>query len=308
LSKLDEEKASAGHKLGQLLGDWFEQHFVYPLLQQVGDRLKLYLDSRFRVRAARGEKLIWRDEDGNDVDYDFVMEMDDTEAARGIPVAFFESFWRRGARHSKDKARDDSGKLMPMQEVHPTARFLGIVAGGVFTAPATQLVRSRGIDLFYVPKAKIVSAFQSLGLTVDYPDKAKEEAKVAVLKTFEAGFTENAKLKAAAKLRELIGKPDIDSYVARVRGALGALPQEIRFIARNDSASAVFESILDATAFLQDPRFDFDDPTRSYVYQITYTDGTEFERTVPSLDELKRLHGEIESLAQYVASLSSQGA
>ena len=54
----------------------------------------------------------------------------------------------------RTKARDDSGKLAPMSQVHPTARFLGIIAAGDFTQPARQLVLSRGIDLFYVPKEK----------------------------------------------------------------------------------------------------------------------------------------------------------
>ena len=116
----DKEHASAGHKLGQLVGDWFEQYFVLPLLQKVAAALKVYLDHRFRSRTARGDSLTWKDADGNEVDYDFVMELDGTEEALGIPVAFFECFWRRGSRHSKDKARDDSGKLLPMREVYPT--------------------------------------------------------------------------------------------------------------------------------------------------------------------------------------------
>jgi len=144
--------ASAGHKLGQLVGDWFEEHFVLPLLTDVADGLHLYLDHRFRARPARGEKILWNDEEDNSVDYDFVMELDGSDEAIGVPVAFFECFWRRGSRHSKDKARDDSGKLAPMSFVHPTARFLGIVAAGDFTQPARQLVLSRGIDLFYIPK------------------------------------------------------------------------------------------------------------------------------------------------------------
>ena len=49
----DQELSSAGHKLGQLIGDWYEEHFVLPLLQRVADHLKLYLDHRFRSRKAR---------------------------------------------------------------------------------------------------------------------------------------------------------------------------------------------------------------------------------------------------------------
>ena len=36
-----EQHASAGHKLGQLVGDWFEQYFVLPLLEPIAKRLGL---------------------------------------------------------------------------------------------------------------------------------------------------------------------------------------------------------------------------------------------------------------------------
>ena len=142
--------ASSGHKLGQLIGDWYEEYFVLPLLQRVGRSLDLFVDSRFVNRKAREGQRIWEDSDGNSVDYDYVLELGGSDNKLGIPVAFVECFWRRGARHSKDKARDDSGKLMPMRETFPTARFLGIVSAGDFTKPARELVRSREIDLFYV--------------------------------------------------------------------------------------------------------------------------------------------------------------
>src|SRR3954453_3339381 len=87
----EKELSSAGHKLGQLVGDWLEEHFVLPLLKQVADHLKLYLDSRFRERPGRtSEKITWKDEDDNEVDYDFVMELDGDDNKIGIPVAFFE--------------------------------------------------------------------------------------------------------------------------------------------------------------------------------------------------------------------------
>ena len=194
------EHASAGHKLGQLVGDWFEEFFVLPLLRKVADELKLYLDNRFRKRTAReADKLIWRDLDGNEVDYDFVMELDGADNRIGIPVAFFECFWRRGKRHSKDKARDDTGKLLPMRDVHPTARFLGIVAGGDFTAPARHLVQHRQIDLFYIPKAKIVSAFAKYGLPIDYPDRLPEIDKAKIAGAVQRGLT--------AKKRRSVASP-----------------------------------------------------------------------------------------------------
>lgn len=35
----EKEQSSAGHKLGQLVGDWFQDCFVMPLLQEVAERL-----------------------------------------------------------------------------------------------------------------------------------------------------------------------------------------------------------------------------------------------------------------------------
>lgn len=301
----DQELSSAGHKLGQLVGDWFEEHFVLPLLRKVAEQLKLYLDYRFRQRPARAsEKVIWQDDDNNQVDYDFVMELDGSDGKRGIPVAFFECFWRRGARHSKDKARDDSGKLMPMRLVHPSACFLGIVAGGDFTAPARTLVQSRLIDLFYVPKAKIVAAFEQHGLEIDYPDKLAEERKARLADAFERGLTPATKQQAAATLRKLVGKASIHTYVDRVRAALGALPQELRFIAQRRSKPVIFASIPEAAEFLKKPLFDFSAPHEDFIYEITYSDGTEFERPVKSLDELRTLHRQIERLAEHISALT----
>ncbi|NLF08249.1 MAG: hypothetical protein GX594_09755 [Pirellulaceae bacterium] len=296
------ENASAGHKLGQLVGDWFEEYLVLPLLENVAKGLHLYLDHRFHTRDARGDKILWNDEEGNSVDYDFVMELGGKNHTIGIPVAFFECFWRRGSRHSKDKARDDSGKLAPMSSVYPTARFLGIIAAGDFTQPARQLVISRGIDLFYVPKDKIIAAFSSLGIAMDYPDRATEENKQLLSRQFSRSLTNAAKRKAANKLRQLLGKPAIDTYLDRVRGALGATPQEIRFFGRRESSPRTFETIPEATSFLQKPDFDFQNPTETYLYQITYSNGAEFERQVESLEELRALHEQTDMLANHIAS------
>jgi hypothetical protein len=299
--------ASSGHSLGQKVGNWLEEFFVLPLLTQVAEHLRLYLDNRFRKRPARaGEKITWKDEDDNEVAYDFVMELDGSDNEIGIPVAFFECFWRRGKRHSKDKARDDSGKLMPMRDTYPTARFLGIIAGGDFTGPAGVLVQSRRIDLFCVPKAKIISAFDKHAIKIDYPDTLPEKKKTQVNGAFDRGMTPEVKPKIAETLIGLVGETSVNTYVDRVRAALGALPQELRFIMQRQSKPVVFESIPEATEFLDHPNFDFDSPTENYIYEITYSDGSEFERPVSSLEDLRKLHLDIERLAQHITSLTKK--
>ncbi len=301
----DKELSSAGHKLGQLIGDWYEEYFALPLLKKVASHLKLYLDHRFRKRASReSDRIIWMDDDGNAVNCDFVMEVDGSDSLRGVPVGFFECFWRRGSRHSRDKARDDSGKLMPLRDTYPSARFLGIVAGGDFTSPARALLQSRRIDLLYVPKAKIIAAFESHGLQMDYPDKLVETEKSKLAETFEQGLTAGIKRKAAASLRKMVGETTLNTYVDRVRAALGALPQEIRVRSQKQSNAAIFESVAAATEFLDEPTFDFSAPTENFIYEITYSDGSDFERQVSTLDELRALHHAIERLTEHVTSLT----
>ena len=278
------KNASSGHKLGQLIGDWYEQYFVLPLLQKVGKSLNLFVDSRFINRSAREGKILWDDLDGNFVDYDYVLELGGSDKMLGIPVAFIECFWRRGSRHSKDKARDDSGKLMPMRETYPTARFLGIVSAGDFTKPARELVRSREIDLFYVPKDKIVSAFELCDLIMDYPDKLPEDEKADIVEIFNNKFVANKKKAVQQALINLIGKATIESYVDRVRATLSALPQEIRFVLRHDSMPISFETVADATEFLKSPAFNMSSPIESYLYQVTYSDGSEFEKSASNLE------------------------
>lgn len=295
--------ASSGHKLGQLIGDWFEEYFVYPLLQSVATELNLFVDSRFIERTVRAGKLIWSDVDENKVDYDAVLEMEGSLTKRGIPVAFIECFWRRGSRHSKDKARDDSGKLMPMKDTYPTARFLGIVSAGDFTNPARELVLTRGIDLFYIPKAKIVQSFEQCGLIMDYPDKLPEDQKAALVQEFELNFTDSKKIEVKVKLHQLVGLIAINGYIDRVRSRLAALPQEIRFILRQDSQPICFESVDEASKFFDTPDFQMEFPIESYIYEVTYSDGSEFSKQVESLVDLKVLHSQIQALEKHMSNL-----
>ena len=47
------ENASSGHKLGQLVGDWFQDYFVLPMLKGIADKLGLRTRSavvRYAIR------------------------------------------------------------------------------------------------------------------------------------------------------------------------------------------------------------------------------------------------------------------
>lgn len=301
---LSNSLSSAGHRIGQIVGDWWEKNVIYPMLMNIANKADLFLDNRIVERSFRGSKVQWSDMDGNIVDYDFVLELKASNNLRGIPVAFFESFWRGGARHSKDKARDDTNKLLPMRETYATAKFLAIAACGEFTEPAREYVRSRAVELLFIPKKNIVAAFQIEGLTIEYPDHLSEEKKSALVDQLVNRFNGKLESKVASNLQSIAGETAFASFEKRVMGALSATPQEIRITSVHMSQPEAFSSLEQATNFLDHPTFSLNGGKECFTYEVTYSDGSEFSRTLPSIEAVKKMHDE---LAQLVIHMSRLG-
>lgn len=297
---------SAGHKLGQLVGDWWETKVIFPLLGEVANSLGLFLDNRVVSRRCRTGKVQWSDIDGNYVDYDYVLELGGSTTTKGVPVAFLESFWRRGARHSKDKARDDTNKLLPMRETYPTARFLAIAACGEFTEPAKEYVRTRNVELFFVSKEKIIEAFQSIGAEIDYPDSMPEPQKMELVRAVESQFTEASQIQAATNLRSIAGPSAFTSFKQRIYSALTAAPQEIRIFSLARCGPVVFDSIENAAVFLSDNNQEFPaaGEIRQFEYEVSFSDGSEFSRTLNTLEEVREVNSQLLLLVEHVNQLA----
>lgn len=299
--------ASSGHKLGQIIGDWFEEFFALPILSSVAKELNLFLDSRFIKRTCRGEKITWEDQDSNIVDYDFVMELEGNDIKKGIPIGFFETFWRRGSRHSKDKARDDSGKLVPMRQTYPTSRFLGILSAGDFTRPAQELVTSRSIDLFYIPKNLIIASWQKNGLDIDYPDDLSEEKKSALVASVSAVIKDRKFLKIIAEdLMKLVGDQVVQNYKHRLKSSISAPPiiYEITpiFIGEKQEFSKHSE-ITDFLNSLEDMGPEKKQLRNMVTYNVVFGDGTIFVRENISTEEALKLHKSVGDVQTHFSQL-----
>lgn len=297
--------SSAGHRLGQIVGDWWETRVIYPLLDEAAKSLDLFLDNRTVKRSFRSEKVQWADAEGNHVDYDCVLELGGSTTTKGVPVAFLESFWRRGARHSKDKARDDTNKLLPMRDTYPTARFLAIAACGEFTEPARDYVRSRNVELFFISKEKIVTAFENIGATIDYHDSLAEDKKMALVRDLDLKFTIENQIAAAENLREIAGQGAFTSFKQRILSALAATPQEIRIYALDRFGPVTFSSIERAADFLgsDSPAFPSHSPLTQYEYEISFSDGSEFARALRSLDEVRCVNDQLVQMVEHFSRI-----
>jgi len=294
--------SSSGHKLGQIIGDWFEEEVAAYLLTRVARELGLFLDYRYKPRTCRNGKVIWKDLDGNNVDYDFVLELEGSDKKKGIPLAFFETFWRRGARHSKDKARDDSGKLIPMRSTYPTARVLGIISAGDFTKPAQELVQSRGIDLFYIPKAHICAAWEKAGIQIDYPDTAPEsEKKMISDKAVKMLTTPRISKIIFNNLVSAFGQSVFDSYMQRIIAGIAAIPVEYNITSIFVGQPFTFTNHEDAEAYLKSTtkEDEIKVSSRLFRYQTIFSDGNIFQRDDLSSKEALAFHYTVGQVAKH---------
>jgi hypothetical protein len=167
---------SPSHRFGQVVGNLLEEILLPELLRFCEERL-LYLDRHgSRVNVRRGKKVSWEDKYGNFHDLDFVIEKDGSADVRGRPVAFIEAAWRRYTKHSKAKAQEIQGAVLPISEkFRLEAPFLGAILAGIFTLPSLEQLRSLGFNIVYLPYESIVAAFSNVGINARF-DEATPDA------------------------------------------------------------------------------------------------------------------------------------
>ncbi|NUM77122.1 DNA methylase [candidate division KSB1 bacterium] len=166
---------SPAHQFGQLIGELLES-VVRPQLEDFCQNQGLYLDHQKRERPARsGKKISWTDHYGNAHDLDFVIERDGTDDQIGRPVAFIESAWRRYTKHSRNKAQEIQGAILPLADKYRWNNpFLGVVLAGAFTEGSINQLRSLGFHVLYFPYESLVAAFQSEGIDIAFDESTPD--------------------------------------------------------------------------------------------------------------------------------------
>ena len=170
---------SPSHKFGQYIGKLLEDIVLYkilkPRLQYFSEDKKYYLDWQRDRPARKGKKVTWEDKYGNKHDLDFVLEIDGTDHEKGRPIAFIEAAWRRYTKHSKNKAQEIQGALLPIVERHYlSAPFYGVVLAGEFTQPAINQLKNNGFSVLYIPYKNIVTAFKDIDFDIAFDEKTAD--------------------------------------------------------------------------------------------------------------------------------------
>jgi hypothetical protein len=163
-----------GHRLGQIIGDTLELA-VGPPLADFADRHGLYLDSKGERPARPGKKVTWRDDLGNTHDLDYVLERGGTQTKLGLPVAFIETAWRRYTKHSRNKAQEIQGAILPLLTTWARVKpFAGVVLAGVWTKGSLDQLHSNGFSILHIPYERIIDIFRRWDIEVYYEENTDD--------------------------------------------------------------------------------------------------------------------------------------
>lgn len=263
---------SPAHRWGQIIGDLLEEAFR-PVVQQVADAHGLYLDYKRKRAARKSVTVAWTDQYGNAHLLDYVLERGGTDTKLGLPVAFIETAFRRYTKHSKNKAQEIEGAVVPLADtysyLHP---FRGAILAGDFTNNSLTQLRSRGFDIIYIPYDDVLRAFDAVGIDasceeattdVDFQEKVDRWEKLSA--------TERAKVSRALVA---IAKTQTDTFIHALNGKLARQIQSITVTVMHGRAHDL-TTIAAAIDYIQaySATAVTDAPALKFEIQVRYNNG-----------------------------------
>lgn len=240
---------SPSHRFGQVVGNLLEE-ILKPELLAFCEGRGLYLDrhgTRLNVRG--GKKVSWQDRHGNSHDLDFVIEKGGSEEVQGRPVAFIEAAWRRYTKHSRAKAQEIQGAILPIAEKYELeSPFLGAVLAGLFTAPSLDQLRSLNFNVVHLPYDSIVEAFAKVGIDARFDENTPDRDFRRCVNLIEALAERDRSIVKSAILHA--GEGQFQEFYRKLRRKLDQVPDRIIVVPLFGTAST-FETVAQATAFIE---------------------------------------------------------
>lgn len=277
---------SPAHRFGQLIGELLES-VVRPQLEDFCRNQGLYLDHQKRKRPARsGKKVSWTDQYGNAHDLDFVIEREGTDHQIGRPVAFIESAWRRYTKHSRNKAQEIQGAILPLAEKYRWNNpFLGTVLAGVFTEGSLDQLRSLGFQVLYFPYESLVVAFQSEEIDIAFDEGTPDHVFRQTTKRIE-----NSPPEQMARIRTHLvaaNQAAIDSFFVALRRRLGRHVTRVVVVPLYGRVNE-FATIEDALLFLDGHMiYEGSGEFRKYEIRVEFSNGDKVEAFIEAKDKVK---------------------
>ncbi|MEX0810960.1 MAG: hypothetical protein WD048_02010 [Chitinophagales bacterium] len=237
---------SPAHKWGQIIGDFLEKVFSTELVK-FARKHKLYLDTQGERPARTGKKVSWIDSFENSHDLDFVLERNGTKNKIGDPVAFIESAWRRYTKHSRNKAQEIQGAILPLVATHKNyAPFMGVMLAGEFTGGALNQLKSLGFNVLYFPYDLILQAFKKYGIDASTEENTTEKDFQDKINKWE-NFDKKRNL---ARYLLKLNKQEVDTFFENLEKAVSRFIESISVLPLH-GASSTLPTVKEAIDFIE---------------------------------------------------------
>lgn len=265
---------SYSHKFGQIIGDLLELS-ITPHLEKFAKENNLFLDKKGTRKARKGKKVTWIDDHGNKHDLDFVIERNGSETKIGEPIAFIESAWRRYTKHSRNKAQEIQGAIIPLQNKYSAnSPFIGVVLAGVFTNGAIKQLESVGFHVLYFSYESVIASFAKYGIDASFNEDTAEDIFKKKIELWEKSKNKND---IATSLFE-INKKNVDSFFSSLDISISRIVEQI-FILPLHGKQQDIPTISDAISFLTEYKEEepCHHPINHYEIIIRYSTGDKIE-------------------------------
>ncbi len=277
---------SPSHKFGQIIGNLLEE-VIQPFLDDFARSHNLYLDYQNNLRPARsGKKVTWKDSYGNTHDLDYVLERNGTPDTVGTPVAFIEVAWRRYTKHSRNKAQEIQGAILPLaerfQESNP---FLGAVLAGEFTDGSLNQLRSLGFHVLYFPYETLVSAFGTQSIDIRFDERTPDQTFRRCVRTIETASTPT--MQRVKEHLVVANEEALNAFVASIEKRLCRILEKVVVIPLYGKSNS-FDSIAAALDFLDrdhlsEGSMDF----QRYEVSVSFSNGDSLEGAFKGLSDVQ---------------------
>jgi hypothetical protein len=264
---------SPSHKWGQIIGDFLEEVFSAQLAK-FARKHKLYLDTKGERPARKGKKVSWVDSFENTHDLDFVLERNGTKNRIGEPVAFIESAWRRYTKHSRNKAQEIQGAILPLVTTHKNfAPFIGVMLAGEFTGGALNQLKSLGFNVLYFPYDLILQSFKKYGIDASTEEDTSEKDFLDKIHKWES-FN---KKKDLARYLLRLNKNEVDNFFENLEKAVSRFIDSVSVLPLHGTSSTLI-TVKEAIDFIENYRSkNGSEPVLKYEIIVRYNNDDKVE-------------------------------
>jgi hypothetical protein len=236
-------------------------------------------------------KCSWLDSNKNQHDLDFVLERGGSPEKRGTPVAFIETAWRRYTKHSRNKAQEIQGAVLPLVETYRHAGpCFGAILAGVFTEGALNQLRSLGFSVLYFSYQTVITVFGAHGIDAAFDEETPDRAFDRKVRSYKKLSTKQRSRLSRDLLRA--NEEGVGHFIATLTRAISRQIERIVVLPLHGSSTEM-PTVTDAIRFIES----YDDKAagvtfQRYEIQIRYNNGDTIEaRFADKQSALTFLHG-----------------